>query len=168
MDSAFGQVTFRASKIQSRGRDRLRKVSRRIADAETGAHRLLLAFTTTLRRSAESGLGRPLRFTQCKEALAQVRDFKPVFVQVPGAMGTKEGPATRLALEVAHVSVIGSEKGGLWGDPKELERDERLAAWSVQLQDRYVSLDSLAVLTESPEAPSRLHARESRRSWTAM
>lgn len=82
-----------------------------------------------------SGKGIPSRLTACKQALAIIRDYRPLSARVPLGAGRGTETVKRLALEVAYIEVVGAEREGLWGDPKDIEQDESLRLWSEKLRE---------------------------------
>lgn len=68
--------------------------------------------------------------------MIQIKDFRPKFTRVPPGNNVRTLSAqSYLALEVGYVDVLGSDGEGLFGNPKDIEENDKLKLWSDGLRE---------------------------------
>lgn len=76
------------------------------------------------------------RLTEQKNAIAVIKDFRPAFCRVPlGNNVRKLSVESYLTFEVGFVGILGAEGEGRFGNPKNVEENEKVKLWAEGLRE---------------------------------
>jgi hypothetical protein len=91
------------------------------------------------------------RLTEHRSAIVQIKNFRPTFCRVPlGNNVRQQSPDSHLALEIGSVEFLGSENEGQFGNPKDIEEDQKVMAWTKGLREHGGGGYVLFVSSNSP------------------
>jgi hypothetical protein len=76
------------------------------------------------------------RLTEYRNAIVQIKNFRPTFSRVPIGNNVRQQSAdSHLLFEVGSVDILGSEGEGQFGNPTDVEENEKVMAWTGGLRE---------------------------------
>jgi len=76
------------------------------------------------------------RFTEHRNAIVQIKNFHPKFSRVPIGNNVRTlSPDSHLVFEVGSIEILGSENEGEFGNPKDVEENAKVMAWTEGLRE---------------------------------
>ena len=76
------------------------------------------------------------RLTEYRNAIVQIKNFQPVFCRVPVGNNVRKLTIDyHLILEVGSIDVLGSEGEGEFGNPIDIDDNEKVMAWTKGLRE---------------------------------